>query len=239
MKFEMGQTPNSSLNDNDVDLKQKIPIDGVRAEIKDNCLLVHSEKPLKVLTSNHRSQGYDKYSWIINKQVPLDSDHSKLDQLLEKNINKMGLPKHTLGFVTAAKVENAVIISERQQNLTVSAAVTAGVHAAATAGDKATEKLTPHTVNTIVIIDSNLSVSGMVSAVITATEAKTVVFRELNIKSFISGEIATGTASDAIAVACTGIGKQIAFAGTGSKLGELIGRTVRQATKTCLQKTLK
>jgi adenosylcobinamide amidohydrolase len=238
MEPKTDRSLDSSLTGNDCS-KLKIPIEGVRAEIKDECLLIHSEKPLEFLTSSNKSQGHDKYSWIIDMQVPLDSDHSKLDQLLEETIEKMGLPKQTLGFVTAAKIENAVIVSEKQQNLTVSTAVTAGVHAAATAGDKTTQDLTPHTVNTIVLIDGNLTVSGMVSAVITATEAKTVVFRELNIKSLISGEIATGTASDAIAVACTGTGKQTAFAGTGSKLGELIARTVRQATKTCLQKTLR
>ena len=238
MKSKTDRPPNSSLTDND-DSKLKIPIEGVRAEIKDDCLLIYSEKPFEVLTSSNKSQGHDKYSWIIDKQVPLDSDHSKLDQLLEESIEKMGLPKQTLGFVTAAKVENVVIVSERQETLTVSTAVTAGIHAAATAGDKAAGDLIPNTVNTIVIVDGNITVSGMVSAVVTATEAKTVVFRELNIKSLVSGEIATGTASDAIAVACTGFGKQTAFAGTGSKLGEVIARTVRQATKACLQKTLK
>jgi adenosylcobinamide amidohydrolase len=235
MKPQTREKSKSSLTDN-VNFELKIPIDGISVEIRDKCLLINSEKPLEVLTSSNKSLGYDKYSWIANKQVPLDSDHFKLDQLWEEFIEKMGLPKQTLGFVTAAKVENAVIVSEKQQNLTVSAAVTAGVRAAATAGDRATENLAPHTVNTIVVVDGNLTVSGMVSAIVTATEAKTVVFRELNIKSFISGEIATGTASDAIAVACTGRGKQTAFAGTGSKLGELIARTVRQATKTCLQK---
>ena len=238
MKPKEGKSANFGLKA-DAGLNLKIPIKGIKVEIQDDCLFIHSEKPLEVLTSSNRSQGHDKYFWIIDKQVPLDSDHSKLDQIVKESIEKMGLPKQTLSFVTAVKVENAVIVSERQHNFTVSTVVTAGVHAAATAGDKATEDLTPHTVNTIVMVDGNLTVSGMVSAVVTATEAKTVVFRELNIKSLVSGEIATGTASDAIAVACTGFGKQTAFAGTGSKLGELIARTVRQATKACLQKTLK
>ena len=238
MKSKKGHSKNSRLID-DVGLNLKIPIKGVNVKIEDDFLVIHSEKPLDVLTSSNKSQGHGKYSWIIDKQVPLDSDHSKLDQMLKEIVEKMGLPKQTLSFVTAAKVENAVIVSEKQQNFTVSTAVTAGVHAAATAGDKAAGDLIPNTVNTIVIVDGNLTVSGMVSAVVTATEAKTVVFRELNIKSLVSGEIATGTASDAIAVACTGFGKQTAFAGTGSKLGELIARTVRQATKACLQKTLK
>jgi adenosylcobinamide amidohydrolase len=237
MKIETDNSLNSSLTDN-ADLKLEIPIEGVGAEIKDDCLLIHSEKPLEVLTSSNKSKGHDKYSWIVDKQVPLDSEHSNLDQLLEESLEKMGLPKQTLGFVTAAEVKNAVVVSKRLQNFTVSTVVTAGIHAAVTAGDEAIENLTPQTVNTIVLVDGNLTVSGMVSAVITATEAKTVVFRELDIKSLLSGEIATGTASDAIAVACTGTGRQTAFAGTGSILGELIARTVRQATKRCLQKTL-
>jgi len=150
----------------------------------------------------------------------------------------MGLPKQTLSFVTAAKVKNALNISEKQQNFTVGTADTAGVHDAAISGIRSSKGLNTTHGKQIVIVDGNLTVSGMVSAVVTATEAKTVVFRELNIKSLVSGEIATGAASDAIAVACTCFGKQTAFAGTGSKLGELIARTVRQATKACLQKML-
>jgi len=216
-------------------LKLRIPIEGITAEVKDKCVVIHSNIELEVLTSSDKGPGYAKYSWIVNRQVPLDSDHSKLNDVWLKTVEQLHLPKQTLGFVTSVDVNKVAVVSEKHEDIIVCAVVTAGVGAAIASGDKATEDTNAHTVNIILLIQSELPVNSMVGAVVTATEAKAAVFRELDLRSSVSGEVATGTASDGIAVACTGVGKRNVFAGTGSKLGELIGRTVKEAVKTCLK----
>ena len=85
-------------------------------------------------------------------------------------------------------------------------------------------------------IDRKLTDGCMVDAVKTATEAKSVVLRELDVKSYVSGELASGTITDAVVVSCTRRGKPIKYAGTGTKLGELIGKSVRRAVKEAIQK---
>ncbi|MEM3451863.1 MAG: phosphatidylglycerophosphatase A, partial [Nitrososphaerales archaeon] len=76
----------------------------------------------------------------------------------------------------------------------------------------------------------------MVNCIQTATEAKTVALRELDIRSRFSNNVATGSTTDAIAVVCTGTGKPIVFAGTGTEIGMMIGKVVKEATKEAIQK---
>ncbi len=97
-------------------------------------------------------------------------------------------------------------------------------------GGAAKTKEDSGTINIIVCINRELTPGAMVRAVMTATEAKTAILQELNINSRYSDGLATGTGTDQIAVACalTG-GIPLTGAGKHSKLGELIGLTVKKA----------
>ena len=88
------------------------------------------------------------------------------------------------------------------------------------------------TINTILLINRELTPGAMVCAVMTATEAKTAALQELAVNSRYSNGLATGTGTDQIAVAarlCTGI--PLSGAGKHTALGELIGKTVHDAIK--------
>ncbi len=76
----------------------------------------------------------------------------------------------------------------------------------------------------------------MVEVIKTATEAKTVALRELDIRSRFSGDLATGTLTDSVAVGCTKRGEPIQYAGTFTILGELIGMCVRKGVKIAIFK---
>ncbi|MCJ7614865.1 adenosylcobinamide amidohydrolase, partial [Candidatus Bathyarchaeota archaeon] len=54
--------------------------------------------------------------------------------------------------------------------------------------------------------------------------------------SRFSGEVATGTVTDSVVIACTKRGHQIKYAGTGTALGELIGKSVKTALKKAIYK---
>jgi hypothetical protein len=76
----------------------------------------------------------------------------------------------------------------------------------------------------------------MVEVVKTATEAKTVAIRELDIRSRFSGDLATGTLTDSVVIGCTKKGDSIQYAGTFTIIGELIGNCVREGVKTAILK---
>ena len=198
--------------------------------------MIQSSSPLRALTSSVLSHSCARFMAIVNHQIPEVYDHVEPEKLLFRVINSLGLPEQTLGLMTAANVNNVSVVGKKHKNLTVCAIVTAGVTNPAAAGDKAPEELQSHTINIILLIDGNLTQNCMVNAVMTATEAKSAALRDLDIRSHLSTELATGTTSDTIAVACTERGQRIMFAGTATKLGELIGKTVKEAVKIAIQK---
>jgi adenosylcobinamide amidohydrolase len=92
------------------------------------------------------------------------------------------------------------------------------------------------TINTMVFISQELIPGAMVRAVMTATEAKTAVLQELAVNSRYSDGLATGTGTDQIGIASKlGGGTPLTIAGKHTKLGELIGKTVHDATKQALE----
>lgn len=150
----------------------------------------------------------------------------------------------TLG--TAANMNNASICHEKFCDLEVVTVCTGGVEGnAGRAGDPAScyeplddgpneeknSELDPisGTINAMIFINRELTPGAMVTAVITATEAKTAALQELEVASRYSEGLATGTGTDQMAVACKLGGKAICFAGKHSKVGELIGRTMHDA----------
>jgi iron complex transport system substrate-binding protein len=143
-----------------------------------------------------------------------------------------------VGLMTAAKMQNIAVSSQKY----VTVFATAGTSIAVTAGDKTDLRQNPFqakrcgTINIAVLVDGNLTDSCMVDAVKTVTEAKTVALRELDIRSRLSGDVATGTVTDSVVVACTKKGNMTKYAGTFTMLGELISKSVREAVKTAIYK---
>jgi adenosylcobinamide amidohydrolase len=150
----------------------------------------------------------------------------------------------TLG--TAANMNNAAICHEKFSDLEVVTVCTGGVEGnAGRAGDPASyyepldddptrqmereSVLRPGTINAMIFINRELTPGAMVTAVVTATEAKTAALQELEVPSRYSEGLATGTGTDQIAVASKLGGKAISFAGKHSKVGELVGSTMHDA----------
>jgi len=217
-------------------LKLNIPIRGIDAEIRERNIVIQSNSPLKALTSSVLSHGYAKFMAILNHQIPIAYDHLEPKKLFLETIDVLGLPKQTLGLMTAANIDKVSVVSEKHGKLTVCAVATAGLTNPITAGDNAYETSKFNTINIILLIDGNLTQSCMVNAIMTATEAKSAALRELDIRSNFSTKLATGTTSDMIAIACTERGRRIVFAGTATKIGQLIGKSVKKAVKIAIRK---
>jgi len=100
-----------------------------------------------------------------------------------------------------------------------------------------TEPPTHGTINTMLFISRELTQGALVRSIVTATEAKAAALQELSVPSRYSTGLATGTGTDQIGVACRlGDTHPLRSAGKHSKLGELIGITVKEAIKETLSR---
>ena len=69
----------------------------------------------------------------------------------------------------------------------------------------------------------------MIEAVMTVTEAKAAALQNLDIKSPISNQTATGTGTDCIAVAADPQAEKIQYCGKHVVFGEILARLVIEA----------
>jgi alpha-ribazole phosphatase CobZ len=103
-------------------------------------------------------------------------------------------------------------------------------------GEKTAISNNSGTVNIIVLMNVKTTDSCLVNAVQTATEAKSLVFKDLDIRSSISNRLATGTSTDAVMVGSAEEGPQYHYAGPGTALGVAIANTVYTAVKEAIEK---
>ena len=152
---------------------------------------------------------------------------------------------------TATNMHYGVTESAAYQDVEVIAVTTAGAETnAVRAADPASyheidgrfedvdEKNNVHegTINIMVFISKELKPGAMVSALMVATEAKAAALQELAVYSRYSNGLATGTGTDQIGIACNlHGGVPLSSADKHSKVGELIGCTVKQTVKKSLE----
>jgi len=234
----------------------------VEVERKEKIIIVKFLSPHRIISTCRCDGGISEdKTYIYNHQGCEPHGHHmkafpSVNQLAPNEFRQFvceryGLPPekcHTLG--TAANMNNAAIVSEKFRELEVAAVITGGVETnAGRIGDPAPcyehngvyESLIgpalpeAGTINTIICINRELTPGALVRTVMTATEAKTAALQELGVPSRYSDGLATGTGTDQIAVACMlGTGVPLTGAGKHTKLGELIGRVVKAATKETL-----
>jgi iron complex transport system substrate-binding protein len=78
--------------------------------------------------------------------------------------------------------------------------------------------------------------SCLAATLLTATEAKTAALKDLDIRSWYTGDSATGTITDSVVAASTNRGQIIDYGGPASKLGNLVGYCTRKAVKAAIFK---
>jgi adenosylcobinamide amidohydrolase len=156
--------------------------------------------------------GYGPRAWVINAQVPLGYARTDLATHVDDLRNIAGLPaSEGVGLLTGAYVERATTARE------------GGVHVVSTVGISEPEwaasrtpahpASAPGTINIVAWLPVALSAGALVNAVITITEAKTQAMVEANMDG-------SGTATDAVCIACPGTGAVEPFAGPRSPWGQ-------------------
>jgi adenosylcobinamide amidohydrolase len=143
---------------------------------------------------------------------------------------------------TAANMNYAAVVTEVDEDLTVTVAVTAGVEGNATAaGEPATWRETDEgfkkvpayagTINTLLLVNRALTPAALARVAVTMTEGKSAALHRLAVPSKLHVDLATGTGTDqyCIAAPLSG-GRPLTSASTHMKLGELVGLAARTAT---------
>ena len=238
-------------------MRLQTSIECITANVDKHKLLISSNCPLAVLSSAVHNGGFKIANKIISIHVPEINDdncnkklndldrelHENPENILKRALIRLNIdPDTSIGIMTHADVQNVEVSCQKHNKVTLSAFVTGGVEIASTAGELTVSnpnnlKINPiGTINVILLVDGNLSESCMVDAVKTIIEAKTVALRELDIRSYFSGDQASGTVTDSVVVACTKLGTPIKYAGTATVFGELIGKSVKEALKKTLYK---
>lgn len=183
-------------------------------------LVWRAPRPLRMVASTPHGGGLGVRRWILNAQVPASYGRRDPDHHLTRLGVSLGLPGRGVGMLTAADVR------------AVSCTVDAGVEVAATVGlghptwAAAPDAVRPvslvGTVNLVVVLPERLSDAALVNAVATATESKAQALWE-------SGIPGTGTATDAVCIACPDDGPAHAFGGPRSVWGARLARAVHGA----------
>jgi adenosylcobinamide amidohydrolase len=148
---------------------------------------------------------------------------------------------------TAANMNYAAIATGRDEDVSVTAVVTAGVqHNATCAGDPAHWRETRNgivkvpavagTINTMLIVDVPVTSAALARAIVTMTEGKSAALQRLAIPSGASADLATGTGTDQFCVAAPlRDDPPLTSASPHMKFGEIIGLAVRTATMEALR----
>ena len=202
------------------------------------CIGFSTERP--VLSSAVFNGGVCAASNILIMKVAENFEGTKHivenpENTLAEYCRQLQLRGTTVAMMTAASMDSFRRVSRSSQGVEISALVTAGISNACCAGDRAdwrtfqTDANPAGTINIIVLTNATMSQAAMVESLMLVTEAKTVAMRELGIKSSVSGAIATGTGTDAMAVA-GGFGSEtIRYCGKHVIFGEMLASVVIKA----------
>jgi len=177
-------------------------------------------QPMRMMASAAHGGGVGSRRWILNAQVPASYGRRDPDHHLAKLGVSLGLPGRGVGMLTAADVRQAAVTGD--EGVEVAATVGLGHPTWAAAPDEPRQVDLVGTINVVALLPERLSDAALVNAVCTATEAKAQALWD-------AGLPATGTATDAICIACPDEGRLHAFGGPRSIWGSRLARAVHAA----------
>ena len=178
--------------------------------------------PLRVVASAPHGGGLGVRRWVLNAQVPASYGRRDPDRHLAHLAVSLGLPGRGVGMLTAADVR--AYASTTDGGVEVTATVGLGHPTLAAAPEEECRRPADlvGTINLVAALPERLTDAALVNAVATATEAKAQALFDLGLR-------ATGTATDAVCVACPTDGRPSDFGGPRSAWGSRLARAVHAA----------
>ena len=200
---------------------------GLTLQRDDQVVILRFPTPMTILASAVVGGGFTRARVILNRHVSKHYDHPDPSADLHQFAHERGIHEPFVGLMTAVYLHRTQVVTLAQKDARLSLIMTAGFSNVTAAGLSPPAPVRPGTINLILIIHGHLSLAAMVNAVITATEAKTAVLRDWDLRTPL-GHWATGTSTDAVVVACTQQGPHWPYAGPVTPIGHLIAQAVRQ-----------
>jgi adenosylcobinamide hydrolase len=179
--------------------------------------------PVRAIASGPLGGGIGLRRWAMNATVPHTYARVDPDRHLEEIAAGLGLEGPGLGMLTAVDVTHHATVSDDGAVAVATVGLSYPTWAAADDGDLRFSG--PGTINLGIWVPSALTDTALVNAVMTATEAKAQALWEC-------GAQATGTASDAVFLACPPDGPGEPFGGPRSTWGARVARAVHGAVLT-------
>ena len=221
-------------------------------------LVADLNEPHQVLSTSVRHGGQvDHLRHLLNHQSCEGTAHldrhrviteEGLDAYHDRVCTEVALPPdETAVMGTAANMNYVALVTEVDEELAVTAAITAGVAGNATAaGEPATwrenetgmQKVPAYagTINTMLLINRALTPAALARVVVTMTEGKSAALHRLAVPSKRHIDLATGTGTDQYCIAAPAAGvRALTSASPHVKLGELVGLATRSATLEALR----
>ncbi|NLL95416.1 MAG: adenosylcobinamide amidohydrolase [Thermoplasmatales archaeon] len=206
--------------------------------------IIRLKDRMEYLSNTVLNGGLGKTGTVLMMQVPKDYACADAPAAIAALAKSLGLPRDTVGFMTAAEIGYVLTEERGKFDGTVShAVVTAGLSNHVVAGDELTDWEErravslersralgrPGTINVAAFLPKPLNLRGMVNAMIPITEAKTRAMAFM-------GYAETGTTTDAVALfSPTGRDRED-YVSTGSPTGISIARAVRRGVAASLVK---
>ena len=249
--------PNTEKNS--VNWKEKkisLALEGVEAKVVYltyegfdlNTLIVAFGEKRRVLST---WDGHREVNFVGNTYTPLPlSKHTmkNYEEFQKKFPLTIGIRPEEITFLsTGVNMDNLAVCEKSYQEFKVCCLATAGAkgNALRTGVDVASyvERAggftgAVGTINVILLTNATLSAGAMARAIITATEAKTAVLQDLDVRSTSTPQNqATGTGTDnVIVVSGKGFSKPLLLTSGHTKMGELIGFSTKIAVAEALKK---
>jgi adenosylcobinamide amidohydrolase len=221
-------------------------------------LVVTLQVPHSALSTSARNGGQTEHlRYLVNHQSCEGSGHESRSKLIHEHgqegyhdavCAELAIaPSEAAVMGTAANMSYAVVTTEQDEDVAVTAVVTAGVQTNATcAGDPAAWRETRDgtvkvpavagTINTILLVSRPVAPAALARLVVTMTEGKSAALQQLAVPSCYSKDLATGTGTDQFCVAAPlEGGMPLTSASPHLKFGEITGLAVRKATLEALR----
>lgn len=190
-------------------------------------LVWRSPSPVLAVSSAPFGGGMALRRWIVNAEVPSEYDRTDLAEHASELARELQLTGDGVMLLTAASVERHETATDGDVTATATVGLTIPTWAAAPDGDAGEWRPDsppgrPGTINIVCWLPVRLSLSALVGAVGTITEAKVQAL-------LAAGVDGTGTPSDAVCVACPADGPVEPFAGVRSTWGGRLARAVHES----------
>ncbi len=220
--------------DTDRILDLRAPV-GTRLHITAKVMVVESPQPLAIASTVVLGGGLRVGRCIVALRVP--SDYSGRDPAGDiRDAARLEGWVADVGLMTAVPLDQARIAVTSADGATVTAIVTAGVTRPWAAGSSRGPVPAAGTINIIVLLDAGLTPAAALNVMSTVTEAKVLTLVEAGIRT-PAGDLASGTATDALVVAYPGTANGVVwkFGGPATPPGWAAAAATRAALRQALE----